>query len=99
MLKNKNQIINIGSSKPIKVIDLAKMMSNKFVYVPKRPGEPDRSEANIVKAKKILKWSPKISFKYGVDELINNIAFWKDAPLWDKKSITLATKIWFKQLK
>ena len=98
-LKNKNQILNIGSSKPIKVIDLAKMMSDKFVFVPKRPGEPDRSEANITKAKKILKWLPKISFKKGVDELIKNISFWKDAPLWDKKSITIATKIWFKQLK
>ncbi len=97
-LKNKNHIINIGSSRPIRVNKLAKMISNKFTFVPKRPGEPDKSHANINKAKKILGWKPKVSFENGVNELLQNIDFWKDAPLWDKKSITIATKKWFEHL-
>ena len=97
-LKNKNHIINIGSSRPIKVKKLAKMISNKYTFVPKRPGEPDKSHANINKAKKILDWSPKVTFENGVKELLKNISFWKNAPLWDKKSITKATKKWFEQL-
>ena len=98
MLKNKNHIINIGSSRPVKVKQLAKMISNQFTYVPKRPGEPDKSHANINKAKKILNWKPKVTFEEGVKELLKNISFWKDAPLWDKKSITIATKKWFEHL-
>tara|TARA_B100001250_G_C19795124_1_gene788359 strand:- start:1144 stop:2130 length:987 start_codon:yes stop_codon:yes gene_type:complete len=97
-IKNKNHIINIGSSRPVKVKKLAQMISNKFTFVPKRPGEPDKSHANINKAKKILNWRPKITFENGVKELLKNIHFWKHAPLWDKKSITKATKKWFDQL-
>jgi UDP-glucose 4-epimerase len=97
--KIKNKIINIGSSRPIKVKYLAKLMSNKFSYVPRRPGEPDKSHANINLAKKILKWKPKVKFEDGVKELIKNIHYWKDAPLWDKDKIKKATKIWFDNLK
>ena len=31
--------------------------------------------------------------------MIENIDYWKDAPLWDKESIELATRDWFKFLK
>jgi UDP-glucose 4-epimerase len=31
--------------------------------------------------------------------MLKNINFWKDAPLWDKNSISKATKVWFKYLK
>lgn len=98
-IKNYNKILNIGSSRPIKVKYLAKLMSNKFSYVPKRPGEPDKSHANINLAKKILNWVPKVKFEEGVKELIKNINYWKDAPLWDKNKIKKATKIWFDNLK
>jgi UDP-glucose 4-epimerase len=74
------------------------MISNKFDYVPKRPGEPDKSHANILSAKKILNWVPKISFKDGIAELLKNIEYWKDAPLWNKKKIETVTKTWFKHL-
>ena len=95
----KNKIFNIGSSRPIKVNYLAKLISKKFHYVPKRPGEPDKSHANINLVKKLLKWSPKIKFEDGVKELLENIHYWKDAPLWDKKKIEKATKVWFENLK
>ena len=49
--------------------------------------------------KKLLKWSPKIKFEDGVKELLENIHYWKDAPLWDKKKIEKATKVWFDNLK
>ncbi len=96
--KNINKIINIGSSKPITVLTLAKMISNKIQFIPKRPGEPDISMAKIENAKKFLRWKPTIKFKTGVTELLNNIHFWKKAPLWNKTKIKNATKIWFKYL-
>ncbi len=98
-LKKSGEIINIGSGKETSVNYIANMISNKKVYIPKRPGEPDRSKADIKKAKKLLKWKPKISVKDGLRELISNIDKWKNAPVWNKKSISKATKVWFKYLK
>ena len=94
-----NKIINIGSSKPTKVITLAKMISNKIEFIPKRPGEPDISRAKIKNARNYLNWKPTINFKIGVTELLKNIHFWKQAPLWSRSKIEKATKIWFKYLK
>tara|TARA_B110000037_G_C17127422_1_gene508877 strand:+ start:1840 stop:2832 length:993 start_codon:yes stop_codon:yes gene_type:complete len=99
-LKNKkNFVLNIGSSKPIKIIDLVKLLSSKYINIPKRPGEPLITHAKITKAKKILKWTPKINFKDGIKELIKNIDYWKEAPLWTKSEIKKETKSWFKFLK
>ena len=98
-MKKSGEIINIGSGKETSVNYIANMISNKKVYIPKRPGEPDRSKADITKAKKLLKWKPKISIKDGVSELLSNIDKWKNAPVWNKKSISNATKVWFKYLK
>ena len=55
--------------------------------------------AYISKIKKELKWKPKIKFENGVAEMLKNINNWKDAPLWNKNKIKLATKDWFKYMK
>jgi UDP-glucose 4-epimerase len=68
----KNKIINIGSSKPVKIIKIAKMLSNKIVFLPKRIGETNNSKANISKAKKILNWKPKINFINDIKQTFNN---------------------------
>ena len=54
--------------------------------------------ANVYKARKYLKWQPRISFEDGMNELIQNINYWDKAPLWNKKSINKSTKTWFKYL-
>jgi len=97
--KKNNEIINIGASKPVTVNKLVKLISNKYTKIPKRPGEPYITWSDNTKAKKILKWKPKITFKDGINDLLKNINYWKDAPLWNKKSIKKATKNWFKYLK
>jgi len=97
--KINNNIYNIGSSKPKKILELAKLLKNKIVHIPKRPGEPFKTFANINKAIKYLNWQPKILFENGVQELLKNINYWKHAPLWNKQKIQKATKEWFKYLK
>ena len=77
---------------------LASLISKRKIKIPKRPGEPDMTFADISKAKKILKWKPKITIETGISELIKNISYWKNAPLWNKKNIKIATKSWFKYL-
>ena len=94
----KNKVYNVGTGKPKSVNYLAKLLGGKSIKVPKRPGEPDISQADISKIKKDLRWYPAISFENGVKELLKNINFWKNAPLWDKTKIKKATSIWFKYL-
>ena len=97
--KINNQIFNVGTGKSQSINYLANLIGGKKIYIPKRPGEPKFIKAKINKIKKQLKWYPKIKFEDGVNELIQNIEYWKSAPLWNKKKIKQATKIWFKNLK
>ncbi len=100
-LKSKiiNKIYNVGFGKPRTINDLVKMLKyNKIEYIPKRPGEPFVTHAEIDKTKKDFNWSPKITLEMGVDLMIKNIDYWKDAPVWTKKKIKEATKVWFEKL-
>jgi len=95
----KGQIYNVGSGQSVSVNKIVKLLGNeKITYIPKRPGEPDRSLASINKIKKELNWEPKITIEEGVQELIKNIDYWKNAPVWNPDSIAEATKEWFKFL-
>jgi len=97
--KGKNfEIYNVGGGKEISVNSIANMISNDKVYIHKRPGEPNRSLADISKIKSELNWEPKIDIKNGVKMLIENINQWKDAPVWTPDSIDEATKEWFNYL-
>ena len=92
-------ITNLGGGREISINHIAKLISHKKVYIPKRPGEPDRSRADISFAKKNLNWVPKISIEQGVKDLLKKIEQFKDAPVWTPKKIKKETKIWFKYLK
>ena len=94
--KGKNsEIYNVGGGKEISVNSIANMISSNKVYIPKRPGEPNRSLADISKIKSELNWKPKIDIEDGVKMLIKNINQWKGAPVWTPDSIAKATKEWF----
>ena len=92
------EIYNIGNGKEISVNSIAKIIGGRIVSVPKRPGEPNRSLADITKIKEQLNWRPKISIKEGVEMLLKDINNWKDAPVWTPETIKEATKSWFKLL-
>ena len=63
----KNEIFNVGSGQTYSVNTLIKLLGkNKVVNIPKRPGEPDCTFADISKILKKTKWRPKISFEDGV---------------------------------
>ena len=94
-----NKIYNVGTGKPQSINYLANLLKGKKTYVPKRPGESLYSRANISKIKRELKWKPKKSFEDGVKELLDNINYWKSAPLWNKAKIKKATQKWFENLK
>ena len=93
------EVFNLGNDNPQSVNTLAKLIGGKKIFIPERPGEPKKTWANTNKIKKFLNWQPKINFKYGISEMLKEIDLWKDAPLWKKDSIKIATKTWFKYLK
>ena len=92
------EIINIGSDNTYSVNRLVDLLGGDVVHIPKRPGEPDCTWADITKAKKLLNWRPKVSLEEGVGILLDNIDYWREAPVWDKNSIAKATEKWFECL-
>ena len=92
------EIYNVGNGKEIPVNLIADIIGGNKVSVPKRPGEPDRSLADISKIKTQLNWQPKISINKGIEMLLKNINDWKEAPVWTPETIKEATKSWFKLL-
>jgi UDP-glucose 4-epimerase len=88
-------IWNLGAGNPQTVNRLVELLGGTVTYVPKRPGEPDCTWAEIGKITRELGWKPKVSFEEGVSRILREIEYWREAPLWDPKSIAVATKTWF----
>ncbi|ASV09329.1 SDR family oxidoreductase [Leptospira interrogans] len=92
------EIYNVGSGATISVNRIVELLKGEVTYIPKRPGEPDSTFADIAKIKKDLKWFPKISIETGIGELLKNIDYWREAPVWTPDKIEKATSDWFKYL-
>ncbi len=93
-----NEVFNVGSGKTISINQIVKLLKGNCVFIPERPGEPKVTFANIEKIRDQLNWSPKISIEKGINILLNNIDYWKNAPVWTPKTISDATKDWFRYL-
>jgi UDP-glucose 4-epimerase len=89
---------NVGAGNPQTINRLVGLLDGEVVYVPKRPGEPDCTFADIGKIRKTLGWKPKVTFEDGVTRMLAEIDHWRDAPLWDQVSIEKATRTWFQYL-
>ena len=94
----KGEIMNVGSGNTYSINTLTGLLGGDKVYIPKRPGEPDCTFANIKKITRLLNWRPRVAFEQGVKNVLDNIDYWKDAPLWDSLTIEKATASWFKYL-
>lgn len=92
------EIFNVGSGETVSVNRLVELLGGEVTYIPKRPGEPDCTYADIAKIRRDLKWQPKVSIKQGVDNVLANIDYWKSAPVWTPATIATATQDWFKYL-
>ena len=93
-----NEIFNVGSDNTYSINYLVELLGGEKQYIPKRPGEPDCTYADITKIKNMLGWTPKVTFEDGVKIMLENIEQWRDAPVWDENSIKDATKDWFECL-
>jgi UDP-glucose 4-epimerase len=93
------EVYNVGSGRPVSVNELVRLLgSPPTVPIPKRPGEPDCTWADISKIRRDLGWEPKVSFADGVRVMLENIDYWRDAPVWTASRIAEATSDWFRFL-
>jgi UDP-glucose 4-epimerase len=92
------KIWNLGAGNPQSVNHLVALLGGPVIHIPKRPGEPDCTFADIAKIRRELGWEPKVSFEEGVRRILAEIDYWRDAPLWNPDSIAAATSAWFNAL-
>jgi UDP-glucose 4-epimerase len=92
------QIYNVGSGATVSVNRLVELLVGDKVHIPKRPGEPDSTFADISKIQSELGWEPQVPIEDGVAEILKHIDYWRDAPVWSPDSIAEATEDWFRYL-
>lgn len=93
------RVYNLGAGRPQSVNRLVELLGGEKIYIPKRPGEPNCTWADITRINQELGWKPLVSFEQGVSNIVKNIEYWKNAPLWEPDSIATATKTWFEYMK
>jgi UDP-glucose 4-epimerase len=89
---------NLGAGNPQSVNRLIELLGGEQTHIPKRPGEPDCTWADIGRITRELDWAPQVSFESGVEKILQNINYWREAPLWEPQSIATATKTWFQYM-
>jgi UDP-glucose 4-epimerase len=92
------EVWNLGAGNPQSVNRLVELLGGTVVHIPRRPGEPDCTWADIAKITRDLGWAPSVSLEEGIGRILGNIDYWREAPLWDPVSIASATKTWFQFL-
>lgn len=96
--ESENEVFNVGSGGTYSVNELVALMGGDSVNIPKRPGEPDCTFADVTKISSVLGWHPKVSFQEGVKKMLEEIDSWKDAPVWTPQTIEKETELWFQYL-
>lgn len=92
------ECMNVGGGNHYSVNELVKLLGGEIVYIPKRPGEPDCTFADVSKICTLLGWKAKVSFDEGVRQMLEHMNDWREAPVWEPASIEKATEKWFRYL-
>jgi len=95
----RNEVMNVGSGNTYSVNQLVQLIGGPVVHIPKRPGEPDCTQADISKVRRLLGWAPRVGLEAGVKTMLDHIEYWRTAPVWTPDSIAAATRTWFEYLK
>src|SRR5690606_40350805 len=92
-------MFKVGSGRTVSVNHLVSLLKpGEVVHIPKRPGEPDCTFADIGKIRAALTWQPRVPFERGVEIMLENLDYWRDAPVWTADRIAETTKAWFAYL-
>jgi UDP-glucose 4-epimerase len=94
----RDDVFNVGSGGTYTINELVGRLGGPVVHLPKRPGEPDATFADVRKIESHLGWRARVPFADGVERMLAAIDLWRDAPVWDEASIANATQAWFANL-
>ena len=89
---------NVGSGTHVTVNRLVELLQGDKIEIPKRPGEPDCTFADISKITATLNWKPQVTIEQGIQCILDQLDYWREAPLWTPETIRQATADWFKYL-
>ena len=92
------EAVNVGSGGTYSINRLIKLLGGEKTHLPKRPGEPDQTFADVTRIREATGWQAKTSFEDGVAQMLTHINNWRDAPVWTPDTIADATEGWFKYL-
>jgi UDP-glucose 4-epimerase len=92
------EIMNIGTGNPKSVNEIVDLLGGEVIHLPKRPGEPDCTQADVTKIRDLVGWRAEVPFEKGVEVMLEHIEMWRDAPVWTESSIEKATENWFRFL-
>ena len=98
MSEKSGRAYNVGSGRTVSINYIVNLLGGDKEYIPKRPGEPDCTFADISRITEELGWRPQVPIEEGVQELLKDMTYWKDAPVWTSTSISEVTEDWFKYL-
>ncbi|GAB6039348.1 SDR family oxidoreductase [Endothiovibrio diazotrophicus] len=92
------EIMNVGSDNTYSVNRLVELLGGEVVHIPKRPGEPDCTFADVRRIHSLLDWRANVPFEEGVATMVEHIDYWREAPVWTVEGISDATRDWFRYL-
>jgi UDP-glucose 4-epimerase len=92
------EVFNVGTGRPHSVNELVALLGGPVVHVPRRPGEPDLTQADSRRIQSRMGWQPRVSFEEGVRRMLEHIDDWRAAPVWEPDSIAEVTRDWFRYL-
>ncbi len=92
-------MLNVGSGADVSVNHIVELLgAARTTHIPKRPGEPERTLADITETGRVLGWRPQTDIETGANAMLENIGYWRDAPVWTPGGIAEATRDWFHYL-
>lgn len=93
------RVFNVGTGAPVSVNRIVELFgAGETVTLPKRPGEPDVTHADIRAIRDALGWQAKVPIEEGVAIMLDRLDDWRDAPVWTSDTIAEATRDWFRYL-
>jgi UDP-glucose 4-epimerase len=90
--------LNVGTGRPVTVNRIVELLGGDVVHVPRRPGEPDCTHADVARIERLLGWRARVGIEAGVETMLARISDWCEAPVWTPAAIAQATDAWFRHL-
>jgi len=93
------EVYNVGSGATVSVNRLVELIgTDRIEHLPGDVGEPDCTFADISRISGDLGWHPRVPIEDGVARMMQDLSYWRDAPIWTPDTIAEATKDWFRFL-